>query len=351
MNSLFTLQSSFSPQGDQEQAIKLLMSGLNQKKTGQVLLGATGTGKTFTMANIIANTGRPALIMCHNKTLAAQLASEFQEFFPNNAVCYFVSYYDYYQPEAYIARTDTYIEKETAINEEIEKYRHYATHSLMTRKDVIIIASVSAIYGLGDVSVYKELAIPLKVGENYIRNVFLRQLVDLQYKRSSLEFKRGMFSVFGDTIEVFPPSTDRIIRFEFFGDELESITEADPFTGETYETLSEISLFPATHNVSTKDRILDSLPLIQKEMEAQYDFFIKNNMIVNAERIKTRTEYDIEMLRETGYTTGIENYVRYLNNASAGDPPKTLMDYFPEDFLLMNLISRFLKFEECITGI
>lgn len=328
------LVSSFKPQGDQPQAIEKLVKGLKKGVHGQVLLGATGTGKTFTMANVISQMQRPALIMCHNKTLAAQLASEFQEFFPNNVVCYFVSYYDYYQPEAYVARTDTYIEKETSINEEIEKYRHAATQSLISRNDVIIIASVSAIYGLGDSKLYKSLSMTFTVGEEHIRNVLLRSLTDLQYRRSMGEFKQGMFHVLGDTLEIFPPGGDEVYRLEFFGDELERIEKSDGFTGEVFEEMQSVEIFPASHNVTTKERITDALPEMKKEMEKRHAFFLKEGMIVQAERIKTRTEYDIEMMRETGYTTGIENYVRYLNKSEKGAPPPTLMDYFPKDFLV-----------------
>lgn len=330
----FELISKFQPQGDQPEAIAKLMQGLEAKKSGQVLLGATGTGKTFTMANIINQSQKPALIMCHNKTLAAQLASEFQEFFPNNSVCYFVSYYDYYQPEAYVAKTDTYIEKETSINDEIEKFRHTATHSLLTRNDVIIVASVSAIYGLGDVSTYADLAFEMKVNENYSRDMLLRRLTNLQYRRSLGEFKRGMFNVLGDVLEVYPPSGDTLLRFDFFGDELEKIEEADAFTGELVKEHNEVTIFPATHNITTADRINDALPLIKSELEERYKFFLDNNMLLQAERIKTRTEYDIEMLKETGYTTGIENYVRYLTGSQAGESIPTLLNYFPDDFLM-----------------
>jgi len=330
----FQLQSKFKPQGDQPTAIKGLVEGLNNKEKGQVLLGATGTGKTFTMANIIAETQRPALIMCHNKTLAAQLASEFQSFFPNNAVAYFVSYYDYYQPEVYIANTDTYIEKETSINEEIDKHRHAATHSLMTRDDVIIVASVSAIYGLGDVKHYHELAVHLQQGQEYTRDSILKDLNNIQYLRALGEFKRGMFNVLGDVVEIYPPSGDNIYRLEFFGDELERIEEADAFTGESLGEVKEVYVYPASHAVTTRETIDRAIPHIMKDMEERYTFFMKNGMVAQAERIKTRTEYDIEMLRETGYCSGIENYVRYLNNSETDMPPQTLLDYFPKDFLM-----------------
>jgi excinuclease ABC subunit B len=331
---MFQLVSKFEPKGDQPAAIDFLTKGLQKGDKGQVLLGATGTGKTFAMANIIQKLQRPALIMCHNKTLAAQLCSEFQEFFPNNSVCYFVSYYDYYQPEAYVARTDTYIAKETSINEEIEKYRHAATHSLITRKDVIIIASVSAIYGLGDSKVYKQLSIHLKLEEDYTRDVLFRRIVDLQYTRSLGSFKQGMFHVLGDIIEIFPPNSDNLYRLEFFGDTLEKIEEADGFTGEVCHEPKEIYIFPASHNVTTKERIEEAIPKIRAEVDARHKFFLDNEMFAHAERIKTRTEYDIEMMKETGYCSGIENYVRYLNNADEGVAPPTLMNYFPKDFLM-----------------
>ena len=331
---MFQLVSKFEPKGDQPAAIDFLTKGLQKGDKGQVLLGATGTGKTFAMANIIQKLQRPALIMCHNKTLAAQLCSEFQEFFPNNSVCYFVSYYDYYQPEAYVARTDTYIAKETSINEEIEKYRHAATHSLITRKDVIIIASVSAIYGLGDSKVYKQLSIHLKLEEDYTRDVLFRRLVDLQYTRSLGSFKQGMFHVLGDIIEIFPPNSDNLYRLEFFGDTLEKIEEADGFTGEVIFEPKEVYIFPASHNVTTKERIEEAIPKIRAEVDARHKFFLDNEMFAHAERIKMRTEYDIEMMKETGYCSGIENYVRYLNNADEGEAPPTLMNYFPKDFLM-----------------
>jgi excinuclease ABC subunit B len=332
---MFKLKTKFDPKGDQVKAIKSLVKGVRNREKGQVLLGATGTGKTFTMANIINETQKPALIMCHNKTLAAQLTTEFQEFFPDNAVCYFVSYYDYYQPEAYVSKTDTYIEKETSINEEIEKYRHLTTSSLLTRKDVIIIASVSAIYGLGDKEAYLKNSVNIKRGDSYLRNVLLRRLTDIQYTRSIGEFKRGMFNVLGDTVEIYPPDKDIIFRLEFFGDELEKIEELDAFTGELLLEKEKIEIFPASHTVTDKEKIEKAVPLIRKDLELRYKFFLDNGMRLEAERIKTRTEYDIEMLLETGYTNGIENYIRYLNNnQKAGDPPPTLLDYFPQDFLM-----------------
>lgn len=331
----FKLNSEYEPKGDQPKAIKKLVNNIKKGTKYQTLLGVTGSGKTFTMANVINQIQKPTLMMAHNKTLAAQLCSEFQEFFPDNAVCYFVSYYDYYQPEAYIAKTDTYIEKDASINEEIDKYRHIATKSLLTRKDVLIIASVSAIYGLGNVKDYNDLAIKLKLGENYKRDKILRHLTDLQYSRSHLEFKQGMFHVMGDIVEIFPPSGDNIIRLEFFGDELEAIREADGFTGEVLQDLPEICIFPAKHNVTTKEKLEKAISKIKVDLAKRYKELKKIGKNIEAERIKTRTEYDIEMLQEMGYCSGIENYVRYLNFKESGEQPTTLLDYFPDDSLLI----------------
>ncbi|HEC21205.1 MAG TPA: excinuclease ABC subunit UvrB [Candidatus Peregrinibacteria bacterium] len=330
----FKLVSDFKPTGDQPQAIKKLVKAVQKGEKNQVLLGVTGSGKTFTMANIVAEIQKPTLIVSHNKTLAAQLCSEFQDFFPDNAVSYFVSYYDYYQPEAYIAKTDTYIEKDASINEEINKFRHAATHSLLTRKDVLIVASVSCIYGLGSVEDYKDLAIKLKVGEEHKRDKLLRRLTDIQYTRSQLEFKQGMFHVLGDTIEIFPPSADTVYRIEFFGDEIDAIHEADAFTGEILQSLQEICIFPAKHSVTTHEKILSVVDEIRSDLDKEVEHFKKIGKNLEAERLKTRTEYDIEMLLETGYCTGIENYIRYLNHLKPGLPPTTLLDYFPDDFLL-----------------
>ncbi len=334
MVNKFELISSFKPTGDQPQAIEKLTKNIKEGETNQVLLGVTGSGKTFTVANIIQNIQKPTLILAHNKTLAAQLCAEFQEFFPNNAVCYFVSYYDYYQPEAYIAKTDTYIEKDASINEEINKYRHAATNSLLTRNDVIIIASVSAIYGLGDVEDYSKLSIGLEVGKEYVRNNLLRRLSNIQYIRSHMEFKQGMFHVLGDCIEIFPPSSDNIYRLDFFGDELESIKEADSFTGELIRELESVTIFPSKHNVTTKESIENGVSGLRKDLEERIKYFKSIGKLVEAERLQTRTEYDIEMLLETGYCTGIENYVTYFTNQKDGSPPMTLLDYFPKDFLL-----------------
>lgn len=330
----FKLTSDFKPTGDQPRAINELIEGLNAKKQHQVLLGATGTGKTFVMANIVEKIQKPTLVIAHNKTLTAQLCSEFQEFFPDNAISYFVSYYDYYQPEAYIPHTDTYIEKDSSINEEINKFRHAATTNLLTRKDVLVVASVSCIYGLGSVEEYGKIAVELEAGKSYKRDKILRHLTDIQYTRSQLEFRRGMFHVLGDTVEVYPPSGDTIYRLEFFGDELERITEADAFTGEELHEVQNVKIFPAKHDVTTEERIKNAVGKIQLDLKERYDQLKKIGKIVEAERIKTRTEYDIEMLLETGYCNGIENYTRYLNLREPGEQPATLLDYFPDDFLM-----------------
>jgi len=331
----FKLVSDFKPTGDQPEAIEKLVKGINSGKQHQVLLGATGTGKTFVMANLVEQIQKPTLIIAHNKTLTAQLCAEFQEFFPENAINYFVSYYDYYQPEAYLPHTDTYIEKDSSINEEINKYRHAATQNLLLRKDVLIVASVSCIYGLGSVEEYGNVAIEMKVGEGYKRDKILRHLTDIQYSRSQLEFRRGMFHVLGDTIEVYPPSGDTIFRFEFFGDDLERISEADAFTGEELHNLESVKIFPAKHDVTTTERIQQAVGNIQIDLKERYDQLKKIGKNIEAERIKTRTEYDIEMLLETGYCSGIENYTRYLNLREPGEQPTTLIDYFPDDFLVL----------------
>jgi len=330
----FRLESKFSPTGDQPAAIDHLIKGLNKGERHQILLGATGTGKTFTMANIVQELQRPTLVLAHNKTLAAQLCSEFQSFFPDNAVSYFVSYYDYYQPEAYMPATDTYIEKDASINEEIEKFRHAATHNLLTRRDVLIVASVSCIYGLGDVEDYEALAIKLERGQEMQRDKLLRRLTDVQYTRSGIEFKQGMFHVLGDTVEVFPPGGDTVIRMEMPFDEIEVIQEVDSFTGELIADLQDVTIFPAAHNVTTKEKIDQAVEQIMKDVDIREKELRDAGELAKAERIRTRTEYDIEMLKETGYCTGIENYVRYLNNSAPDTPPSTLLDYFPDDFIL-----------------
>lgn len=331
----FRLNSEFKPTGDQPKAIEHLLKGLDKGAEHQILLGATGTGKTFAMANIINEVQRPTLVLAHNKTLAAQLCSEFQGFFPDNAVSYFVSYYDYYQPEAYLPATDTYIEKDASINDEINKYRHAATHNLLTRRDVLIVASVSCIYGLGDVQDYEALAITLKRGDAIQRDKMLRRLTDIQYTRSGIEFRSGQFHVLGDTVEIYPPGGDTVFRIEMPFDEIETIQEVDSFTGELIADLQEVVIFPAAHNVTTKEKIDQSVEGIREEMVIREKELQQAGELAKAERIRTRTEYDLEMLQETGYTTGIENYLRYLsNNGEPGRSPSTLMDYFPKDFLL-----------------
>jgi excinuclease ABC subunit B len=333
--SKFKLISPFKPTGDQPAAIDSLIKGLKKGEKHQTLLGVTGSGKTFTMANIVQELQRPTLVIAHNKTLAAQLCSEFKDFFPENAVSYFVSYYDYYQPEAYIPSSDTYIEKDASINEEISKYRHAATVNLLSRRDVLIVASVSCIYGLGDVEEYGKFAMELKVGEERKRDKLLRQLTDIQYIRSSIEFKQGMFHVLGDTLEIFPPDRDTVFRLEFFGDEIEKISEADSFTGELVRELESVKIFPAKHDVTSRDKIENAADRIRKDLQIRYDELKAQGKLLEAERIKTRTEYDLEILLETGYVTGIENYTRYFSNRSPGFPPATLMDYFPDDFLVI----------------
>lgn len=330
----FQLTAPYSPTGDQPEAIAKLVEGIQKGEKHQTLLGATGTGKTFTMANIVQQLQRPTLVLAHNKTLAAQLCNEFQQFFPNNAVSYFVSYYDYYQPEAYMPHTDTYIEKDASINEEIEKFRHAATMNLLTRRDVLIVASVSCIYGLGNVESYEALAITLERGMPMKRDTLLRRLTDIQYRRSNLEFKQRMFHALGDTVEIFPPNGDTVIRIEVPFDEIEVIQEVDSFTGEVLEDLQQVTIFPAAHNVTTKEKIDQATEGILAEMKEVEAAFLKRNEYAKAERIRTRTEYDVEMLKETGYCTGIENYTRYLEGADPDSPPSTLLDYFPNDFLL-----------------
>lgn len=334
MSKLFTLQAPYTPKGDQPEAIAKLVKGLKKGERHQTLLGATGTGKTFAMANIIQELQRPTLVLAHNKTLAAQLCSEFQAFFPDNAVSYFVSYYDYYQPEAYLPTTDTYIEKDASINEEIAKFRHAATHNLLTRRDVLIVASVSCIYGLGDVKDYEALSLELKRGMPFQRQRLLRLLTDIQYKRSAMQFKQGMFHVLGDTVEIFPPSGDTVIRIEMPFDEIEVIQEVDSFTGEVLADMNEVRIFPAAHNVTTKEKIDGAIDGIKAELEIREKELLAAKEFGKAERIRQRTEYDIEMLKETGYCTGIENYVRYLSNREAGMPPETLLDYFPDDSIV-----------------
>lgn len=330
----FKLTAPYTPKGDQPAAIDKLVKGLQKGARHQTLLGATGTGKTFAMANIVQELQRPTLVLAHNKTLAAQLCSEFQQFFPDNAVSYFVSYYDYYQPEAYLPSSDTYIEKDASINEEIAKFRHAATHNLLTRNDVLIVSSVSCIYGLGDVKDYESLAITIHRGMPVQRQTFLRSLTDIQYTRSAMSFKQGQFHVLGDTVEVFPPSGDTVIRIEMPFDEIETIQEVDSFTGEVLTEMQELTIFPAAHNVTTKEKIDGAIERIKADLTVQERVFLDAKEYAKAERIRQRTEYDLEMLRETGYCSGIENYVRYLSTRTDGTPPETLIDYFPKDFML-----------------
>jgi len=331
----FVLKSPYQPAGDQPQAIAELVQGLQEGAKHQVLLGVTGSGKTFTMANIIEKLQRPALVFAHNKTLAAQLYGEFKALFPDNAVEYFVSYYDYYQPEAYIPSTDTFIDKDSAINEEIDKLRHSATRSLLTRNDVIIIASVSCIYGLGSPEAYYGMLIRLQQGMELDRNKFLKKLVEIQYSRNDIDFHRGTFRVRGDSVEIFPPYEEkRAIRVEFFGDEIDLISEIDPLTGKVIDRLEQTAIFPASHYVATRPTLDRAIKEIQDELLERIPWFKERNMLVEAQRIEQRTMFDIEMMEEMGYCQGIENYSRFLDNRQPGDPPPTLFDYFPENTLL-----------------
>ena len=331
----FKLVSNYKPMGDQPQAIEKLVEGLNRGNKEQVLLGVTGSGKTFTMANIIEKVNRPTLVLAHNKTLAAQLCSEFREFFPENAVEYFVSYYDYYQPEAYIPGSDTYIEKDSSINDEIDKLRHSATCALSERRDVIIVASVSCIYSLGNPIDYRNMVISLRTGMEKGRDELIRKLVDLQYERNDVNFVRNKFRVRGDTVEIFPAySADSAIRVEFFGDEIDRISEINTLTGEVKAFLSHSAIYPASHYIVPQDKMEEALQELKREMEERVEFFTDCGKLIEAQRIRQRTEYDIEMLREIGTCKGIENYSRVLSRRPAGSIPSTLLDYFPDDFLL-----------------
>ncbi len=330
----FVLKSKYQPAGDQPKAISGLLKSLRAGFQYQTLLGVTGSGKTFTMANIVEGIQKPTLVICHNKTLAAQLASEFQEFFPDNAVHYFVSYYDYYQPEAYIPRSDTYIEKETQINEEIDRLRNAATQSLLSRKDVLIVASVSCIYGLGSPSDYMDLSMDIRVGQSLKRDKFLRRLADLQFARNDLDLKRATFRAQGDTIEIVLAGEDTVVRLSLFGDEVESVERRDLLTGETLETLQGIKIFPAKHFVSTEEKIAVATDKIRQELQERLDELRHHGKVLEAARLEQRTNFDLEMLSNTGFVAGIENYSRILDGRSAGDPPSTLIDYFPDDFLL-----------------
>lgn len=336
MSDKFKLVANYQPTGDQPKAIAELVDGLYCGLPKQTLLGVTGSGKTFTMANVIAQVNRPTLVIAHNKTLAAQLCSEFKEFFPENAVEYFVSYYDYYQPEAYIAHTDTYIEKDSQINEEIEKLRHSATSALFERRDVIIVASVSCIYGLGSPDDYKNQTLSLRIGQSYDRDKILRKLVDIQYERNDVNFVRGTFRVRGDIIEVLPASlSEKAIRIEMFGDEIEKILEIDILTGEILGQRKHVSIFPATHYITDPQYIDIAIGNIERELEERLVELRKGNKLLEAQRLEQRTRYDLEMIREVGFCTGIENYSRHLTGRKPGEAPYTLLDFFPEDFLIM----------------
>jgi excinuclease ABC subunit B len=332
----FKLVSDYSPKGDQPQAIDALTEGIRKGLKHQVLLGVTGSGKTYTMANVIARTGKTALVLAPNKTLAAQLYSEFKGLFPDNAVEYFVSYYDYYQPEAYIPQSDTYIEKDSSINEAIDKMRHSATRSLLERRDVIIVASVSCIYGLGSPEAYQNMLVHLISQEDTDRDEVLKKLVEIQYDRNDVDFHRGTFRVRGDVVEVFPAyEEERALRIEFFGDTVEGIYEIDPLRGKALRKLDKIAIYPASHYVTEKSRLLQSADAILEEMKQRVDFFRDQNKLIEAQRIEERTRFDVEMLKEMGYCNGIENYSRYLTGRNAGEPPPTLLEYFPKDSLFM----------------
>ena len=333
--SEFKLVAPFQPTGDQPTAIKQLVAGLQRGDKAQTLLGVTGSGKTFTMANIIAEHQKPTLILVHNKTLAAQLFNEFSEFFPDNAVHFFVSYFDYYQPEAYIAATDTYIEKDSDINEEIEKLRHAATNALLTRRDVIIVASVSCIYGIGSPTDYADLALKIRKNEPRRQDKFIRHLNDIQYSRNDIDFKRGTFRVRGDVVDIFPSGSDEAYRVQFFGDEVEKLSIINALTGEIIAEPDELTIFPNSHYVAPRDRIDDVIEKIRAEFTPRHEYFLKNQKYLEAQRLEQRVNFDTEMLAETGFVKGIENYSRYLTNREAGEQPATLLDYFPDDFLLI----------------
>lgn len=333
---MFKLVSEYKPTGDQPQAIDYLVNGINEGKKFQTLLGVTGSGKTFTMANIIERTQKPTLILAHNKTLAGQLYSEFKEFFPENRVEYFVSYYDYYQPEAYIASSDTYIEKDSSVNDEIDKLRHSATASLFETRDVIVVASVSCIYGLGDPIDYENMIVSLRPGMEKSRNEIMKKLINMQYTRNEMDFKRGTFRAKGDILEIFPSNREETaVRVEFWGDEIEKISEINPLTGKPVATREHVMVYPNSHYVTSKDKLERALVTIEEEMEARVAYFKENKKLIEAQRIEERTNFDIEMLKETGFCQGIENYSRHISGREAGSPPFTLFDYFPDDFLIM----------------
>ena len=334
MPGVFNLQSRFKPTGDQPEAISALLGGLKRGETHLTLRGVTGSGKTFTMANLIAQYGRPTLVLSHNKTLAAQLYCELKEFFPDNAVEYFISYYDYYQPEAYIPQTDTYIEKDASINEEIERYRLAATNALIGRRDVIVVSSVSCIYGLGESTEYRNLAVKISPELDCTRKKLISSLVDAQYVRNDADFKHGVFRVRGDVVDVFPAYETKAVRVEFFGDEIDSIFEIDPLTGKRGKRLPSVVVTPAKQFVMGKDRFEEAFRRIEDELEERLRFFESKGKLLEAQRLRERTQYDVEMMRELGYCNGIENYSRPLTGRMPGTPGECLIDYFPEDFLL-----------------
>jgi excinuclease ABC subunit B len=335
MSQKFNLETKYQPTGDQPSAIAQLIAGLEKGEREQTLLGVTGSGKTFTMANIIQNRQAPTLVLAHNKTLAAQLYSEFKSFFPKNEVHYFVSYFDYYQPEAYISSSDTYIEKDSKINDEIDRLRHAATMALLTRRDTIIVASVSCIYGIGSPDDYAEMSITVVKGEKRQQDKFVRLLTDIQYQRNDIDFHRGTFRVKGDVVDVFPAGSDLANRIEFFGDEVDRITQIDPLTGEILDEPETCSIFPSSHYVTPKQKLERAIANIKKEFEERIEWFEKHDKLLEAQRLSQRTKYDIEMLEETGFVKGIENYSRYLTNREPGEQPATLLDYFADDFLLL----------------
>ncbi len=335
MEQKFRLETKYQPTGDQPAAIKQLLEGLDNGEREQTLLGVTGSGKTFTMANIIANRNVPTLVMAHNKTLAAQLYSEFKSFFPSNEVHYFVSYFDYYQPEAYISSSDTYIEKDSKINDEIDRLRHAATTALVTRRDTIIIASVSCIYGIGSPDDYADMSIIVQKGERRIQDKFVRLLTDIQYQRNDIDFHRGTFRVKGDVVDVFPAGSDLAYRIEFFGDEVDRITQIDPLTGEILDEPNTCKIFPSSHYVTPKQKLEHAIAGIREEFNTRVEWFEKHDKLLEAQRLSQRTKYDLEMLEETGFVKGIENYSRYLTNREPGEQPATLLDYFDDDFLLL----------------
>ena len=333
---MFNLVSKFNPSGDQPQAISKLVSGIKMGEKNQVLLGATGTGKTFTIANVIKEVNKPTLVLAHNKTLAGQLYSEFKELFPNNHVCYFVSYYDYYQPEAYVPSSDTYIEKDASINDEIDELRHFATSMLLSYSDVIVVASVSCIYGIGDVEDYREHMLTVSVGESIPRNKVLQRLVDMMYERNDLDFKRGTFRVKGDVVDIIPTNEhSKGIRIEFFGDEVDKISEIDTLTGVILNNKKSVSIFPASHFVTSEPKLQRAIDNIREELKERIEYFKKENKPLEAERIEQRTNYDLEMLAETGFCRGVENYARHLSGKKEGEAPTCLIDFFPKDFLLV----------------